>query len=468
MTPAIPSDSASSSSAGTVRAAAADQAALPAIAVAAERIGMALLIAATWALLLRPADLIPWLADAPIYEDLIVACLFVSLPRVCHQIRAHSLQRNAIALLVLLLVPAVMLSHLSHADTYDARLGGVEMIKASALFLLITGIIDSVQRLKTLLFAMTAGVFVMTVLAVLQYHGALNMPALSSVVQGSPDPDNPGILVRLCGIGVFHDPNDLSMLLVMGMAQCAYVLGERRHGLARWAMLVPIGLFGYAVILTHSRGGLMALVTALLTFLGARFGWRNAMAVAALLVPALLVPAWGRQTSVDLDNPDDTFQSRIELWYTSFDLFKSAPFFGIGQDKLVDLIGKVTHNSYLHAFTEMGLFGGVVFTGAFHLALRGLRRAAPEEAELARLRPYVFAMTAAYAVGLLSLSRCYTVPTQLVLALATAYLAIASRHGRAALPRTNWRCVHRVITAGLVMLAATYLFVGIMLQRGGS
>ena len=55
----------------------------------------------------------------------------------------------------------------------------------------------------------------------------------------------------------------------------------------------------------------------------------------------------------------------------------------------------------------MGLLGGTAFLGTFYLVLRGLCAAAPEDPELARMRPYVLALIAAYAAGLLSLSRCY-------------------------------------------------------------
>src|SRR5256885_15009200 len=58
------------------------------------RAGLVLLMLAAGALLFRPADLIPALAGAPIYEVLIVACLVVSLPRVLGQLTARSLREN--------------------------------------------------------------------------------------------------------------------------------------------------------------------------------------------------------------------------------------------------------------------------------------------------------------------------------------------------------------------------------------
>ena len=365
----------------------------------ADRIGLTLLLLASGALLLRPADLFPFLEGAPIYGVLIVACMIVSLPRLMPLLARAPLYRNGVLLLMVLLVPAVVLSHVSHLDTWDARLGGAEMAKACLFSVLIVALVDSPRKLMATLAVIVAAVWVVAVLAVLQYHGWIDLPALRGVEGHSLDPDNPGLVLRLCGVGVFNDPNDFALVLVTAAALCVFGLNERRLGPARWNLLIPLAWFGYALLLTRSRGGLVSAAGALLAFLPARFGWRNALPLACVLAPAVLAPFWGRQTSLNLSDPDDTFQSRLSLWSDSLDAFRSAPLFGIGQGKLVDVIGQVSHNSFLHAFAELGLFGGFAFIGAFDLALRGVQRAVPEDQELARLRPYMLAIAAGYAAG---------------------------------------------------------------------
>ena len=49
------------------------------------------------------------------------------------------------------------------------------------------------------------------------------------------------------------------------------------------------------------------------------------------------------------------------------------------------------------------------------------RDAGSDADRLIRLRPYLLVAVAGYAAAMLSLSRCYIVPTALMLALATAY-----------------------------------------------
>lgn len=439
-------------------------------AALADRTGFVLLLLAVIALLIRPADLLPIFGGAPIYESLVIGCIIASLPSWYEQLRWRSLQKNSITALVLLLIPAVVLSHLDHANTYDARFGCIEIGKACFFFLLIVGVINSPRRLRAILWVGTACVFAEAFLAILQYQGFLHLDALQNVAQASYDQstDESVRLVRLCGIGVFNDPNDFSLILVAAMVVCVYGLGEYWMGWARLLFLAPLLLLGQALVLTHSRGGFAAALAALLAFLPARFGWRNTVPLACLLVPLLIMSFPGRQTEVDLGNPEDTFQTRLDLWNDSLDQFRSAPLFGIGQGKLADQIGQVSHNSYVHAFAEMGLLGGSAFVGAFYLLLRGLRIAQPADPSLRRLHPYLRAVIASYAVGLLSLSRCYTVPTQMILALGTAYLMLAGRSGPVAIPQFDRACVRRVFAVGLLTLLGTWLFLRLMLERGRS
>src|SRR4029078_6286633 len=100
------------------------------------------------------------------------------------------------------------------------------------------------------------------------------------------------------------------------------------------------------------------------------------------------------------------------------------------------------------------------------LVLRALYAPLPCDLKLMPLRPCILALTVSYAVGLLSLSRCSTVPTQLMLAIPTAYLVLASRSGSIALPRLDGPCIRRITGAGVMFLGATYVFMRVMLQRG--
>src|SRR5262245_46725444 len=100
-------------------------------------LGFALFLMSVLTLFCRPADLVPALDGLSIYETIVAACLLFSIPRMWELLTPRSLREHAITTLVLSLTPAVVLSHLAHANTYDARLGGAEMAKACVMFLLV-------------------------------------------------------------------------------------------------------------------------------------------------------------------------------------------------------------------------------------------------------------------------------------------------------------------------------------------
>jgi O-antigen ligase len=377
---------------------------------------------------------------------------------------ARALTGNGILTLALLLVPAVVLSHLSHLNLYDARRTGLAMAKVGVYITLIAALVTSPDRLRLLLRTMVGSAGVMVALAVMQHHGLLNLPALSEVEQRSREAGGPDTIVRLCGLGIFNDPNDLSLILVVALGAAAYLASEPHRPGMRALFACLIVLFGYGLVLTHSRGGLMAALSALLTFMVARGGWRHALPLMGLVALALLATL-GRQLDLRLDDPQDSFQGRVELWDHSLEALRRWPLFGAGAGAITDLIGQVCHNSYLHAFAELGLVGGTAFLGVYLLALGGLRRAAPTDPGLARARPYLLAVTAGYAAGLLSLSRCYTVPALLVPAIGAAYLGLCSSGGATALPRLTWRCAGRLAGVGILFVAATQVFVRIAQVR---
>jgi len=440
------------------------EALLARISRTADRVGLVLLMLAIGTLLFRPSDVIPALEGASLYELCMVLCIVAALPRLVSQLGGRALREHAISALLVTFVFAILLSHLMRGDTWNARLGGIEAAKACILFLLVVGLVDTATKLRAMLLATAGSVLAVTILALLNYHGLVSIPSMESVVQPGNE-EGAAPLLRLCATGIFNDPNDYSLMLVLCESVCVYALSSRALGPKRMLVIVPAAIFAYALWLTHSRGGLMSGAAAALAFVTARYGWRNALPLMGLLSLLLLAPFWGRQTAWNLQDPDDTFQARLDLWSSALDSFRDAPLFGVGQGKLVDEIGQVAHNSYLHAFAELGLVGGTIFIGAFWLAIRGLWRASPLDHAISRLRPCVLAITLGYAAGLLTLTRCYTVPTQLVMALATVYLRLASTGGVPVEPRLDRRTLRVIVLAAAAFLAMTYVFVRIMLHR---
>jgi O-antigen ligase len=479
-----------------------------------------LLVTAT--LFIRPGEIVPDFRGWPIYECLILACLAVSLPGVLKQLSARSLSENPITACVVGLLAAVVLSHLVHFRTWEARELGKEFLKIVIYYLLLVAAVDSEARLKGFLRWLLALVALAAVLALLSAHHVIQLPGVEFLAQRDVDKATGQEITipRLMSTGIFADPNDLAMILVAGVVIALWSAADPAAGILRFLGLPLVGLFGYAIYATQSRGGLLALMGALLALCHARWGWKRAALIAAVALPLLLVVFKGRITNFDAGMGEGTGRSRVELWSEGLQAFKQQPLFGIGAGNYAEEAGQVAHNSFVHAFTELGFFGGALFLGTFVAALvmlyrlrqlpspsgrgaggegvlsplahsgRGTRERVPGgegppaghqvlpspsgrgaggegvgagEAllppGLRRLLPYLTAMLAGFAVSMFSLSRNYVATPYLALGLATAYVQIAGGQTQPLPLRFDSRFLKRLAVAGVAFLAFIYVFI---------
>jgi O-antigen ligase len=384
------------------------------------------------ALFIRPGEVVPAFLGWEIYQFVILAALIFTLPVVVAQLDPRLLELRPITVCILGLFPFIVLSNLVHGRPLEAFEGGKEFLKIALYYLLFVGLVISPGRLRRFLWWLGIFASVSALLAVLHYHNVITLPSAIGAKETNGVDAQTGVdvvIVRLTGTGVFHDPNDFCILLVVSIFLAFYWLTDRRSGVGRLLWLAPLGLFLYALSLTHSRGGLLALLVGVLALLQARFGWRRAGLLMLLVLPAVFIALAGRQT--EFSATSGTGQDRLQLWRDGVVLFKQSPLFGIGQGEYTREAGQVAHNSYLQAFTELGFFGGTLFLGAAALALGMLYRIRNRSGHtivdptLRRMHPYLMGMVAGYAGGMMTLTLSYIVPTYTVFALSSACTSIA-------------------------------------------
>jgi hypothetical protein len=428
--------------------------------------GWRLFILLNATLFLRPAEIISSLEDWPIYQCLILACLAASLPQVLQQIRVRSLRQNAITACVLGLFGCVLLSHLSHLRLYEARTCGLEFFKLVAYYLVFVAVVDSPARLRR--FTLWLGVFTiaLTGLALLQYHKVIDVPALSAYYERQENDLDPVtgevvVLARLCGAGIFGNPNDMSRILVVGIMICLYCVGDRHYGMRRWLWASPAALLGYALHLTASRGGLLAFLAGITALLAVRLRWVRTLLLGLVAVPIVQLAFAGRQTDITTDT--GTGQQRILIWSEGFELWKQAPLLGIGMHRYEEELGYVAHNSFIQCFTELGFLGGTLFVGAFYLSLRGLaasanRTGAASNDEMQRLGAYLMAIIAGAVVGMLSSTRSYSIPTYILFGVGAAYIQLAGDAQGSSSDRVEWRLARRLVIVSGFVVVSLYLY----------
>jgi len=332
-------------------------------------------------------------------------------------------------------------------------------------YLLLVGLVNTSSRMRKFLLWLACCILVHAVVAVLQYHRFINAPYFEPVSEeaGVKPVAGAEYLLRLCGSGIFHNPNEFCYPAGMAMMICLCYLCSRQLLLIRALCVAALGFLGYAITLTHSRGGFVGLLIGLLSFLVARFGWRKALPVAALVLPVLFILFGGRQTDLDIDS--GTGQGRIQLWNDGLVLFTRAPFFGLGTGLFREEIGHVVHNAYLQAYSELGFFGGTLFVGAFYCAVSalyrlGLHQGQIVDPELQRLRPYLVGLVGGYMGCMLTMSVTDMLPTYTVLGLVTAYQrGTVVRPPLPSLPRFNAGLVLRRAGVSALTLVAFRLYV---------
>jgi O-antigen ligase len=367
---------------------------------------------------------------------------------------------------------AIIASHAARGQLWGIRVCGWDFFKVIPFFLLVVSALDSVKRMRIFMGALVFFTVGLTLIAVLRYYEVIHISYLSALEERRWDVQSQSwmYILRLRSTGMFNDPNDLSLILTVGMIICSYFMADRKLGLLRVVWLAPFLFFGFAFMLTRSRGGLLALGFAGMCFGFSRYGWKKTLPLVILALPLARVLLGDRQTDVSSDT--DTGQQRIQLWADALVLFRQSPLFGVGASTLVDQLHHVAHNSYVHSFAELGILGGISFTAIPLLSFERLFKLTKSQPliadpEVRRLQPYMLAIVACYLTGMLTLTRCYVPPTYLIFGLAAAYIRLVAQCSPVQIDRVSFRLLMRMSIASCALIAAIYLFCRVFAHWGG-
>lgn len=428
-----------------------------------------LFIMVTAVLFIRPAELVEALSFIPFYNISLSLCLVVTFIPLCNMLIKQRVTKDSITFSVLAVMVMIFVSNIMNKDIYYARVNTFEFMKTLLYYLLLILTVNTPSRLRAFLNYLVMFTGILTIISVLHFHEIIIIASLPLTSRITVASGADIAITQLNATGIYGDPNDFCTLLAVVIVICIWRLVDHRAGFTRGKWLIPLGLFFYALVMTRSRGGFLALMAGLMALLVSRFGWSRAILLGGITMPPLMLMVGGRSTDFSSSaSGDDTFDGRLGFWREGFILLARHPIFGIGSGKFEDQLGFVAHNSFVHASTEMGLLGGACFMGILFLPLWALQRLRPplvdlQDHDMKRLRPYLIAIVVSTIVSLLSISRCYTVPTYMIPAVVVAYLRIIARQYPAALPQVEGRLLIRLVSVYLCVLAATYLLVRLRL-----
>jgi len=262
---------------------------------------------------------------------------------------------------------------------------------------------------------------------IVQYHTGMGLGGSTAHVRVEYDPDTGEEIEevkRIRGTGIFDDPNDLAMSLVVVLPFLFSTVLSGGSGVTKRLLATgAIGVIGYAFVLTQSRGGFVGLAALSAVYAYRRFGRITAVVVGIAVVAGML--ATGPSRFRQMDTAESSAQGRIQSWSAGLQMFKSKPVLGVGYGGFGDYNRLTAHNSYIHAFAELGTVGGYFFVGIcyfFLIATSAIRDVAG--ASRSRLARDILASGVGVMACALFLSRLYSPVFHVPLVLGAARVAI--------------------------------------------
>ncbi len=375
----------------------------------------------------RPEDWIPGLSHVPLAKiagTLTLLALISSLRQIRQRLPREAL---FLALLVGQLFLSSALSPVWRGGAFQMTLG---FAKVLMLVLVINIAVVTIGRLRALIFTQAVSVAAIAVLTV--WKGRLILGRLEGILDGN-----------------YADPNDLALAIIMSLPLCLVLLFLSRSWLSKILWSISLLVMTYAVLLTGSRGGFLALVaaTAVCLWEFAIRGRRPYLLGLAILAGLILWQSTGGMligrlkgtlnVNGDTAAAYSSAQARQQLFWRSIEITKEHPLFGVGPGNFDQVSDQwhTTHNSLTLMSSEGGLPALVLYILILVCGFKNLRaakRLGRRRSESSLLAGALFASLAAYAVGSIFLSVAYAFFPYILVAYTAALLAIAQNSARQA------------------------------------
>jgi putative inorganic carbon (HCO3(-)) transporter len=324
----------------------------------------------TMMLYIRPNDILP-IGTFPLVKIVAILMLIAyigSKMSLGEPITIWPLEMKMLAVIVLL---GIIFTPISVSPMLSVETLTDSFFKVVSIFILIINLIDSRERLRSL---MKLVVVCGTVVA---------LGTIKSYFAGELVTDAAKSLERAAGQGFFANPNELAMALNL-LLPFAVVFGLTSKGIKRLAYFACAGILSFGVVVSFSRGGFLGLVA-----LGGVIMWKAGRGKRATTVLAGLVLCCAFIVAMPSGYSDRLFtilhtqndqtrsaQERQALFERAVEVIIHHPVIGVGVGNfgIYSLKDKVAHNAYLEIAAELGVTGFIAYMVLIFAPLRTLKR----------------------------------------------------------------------------------------------
>ena len=158
---------------------------------------------------------------------------------------------------------------------------------------------------------------------------------------------------RIRGAASIADPNDFSQLLV-SLIPLLFIFWHKKQFFRNLVLvIVPASVLIFGMFLSHSRGGIVALLAVIVIAGWKRLGPVTSAITACVMFAAITALNWSGGRSISADAGAD----RMEAWAAGLQLLRANPIFGVGYHRFTEYFYITAHNSVVVCAAELGMFG---------------------------------------------------------------------------------------------------------------
>ncbi len=343
------------------------------------------------------------------------AVLLLAVPVLAHLRQGEPLVANAVLVILLGLLAMEIISTLTsrYADVGLERMQSY-VFEGVVLYFLAINAIRTPEALRRVLWVVVVAVGLLAAITIVQAAGGNLWASYGGFAL--PDPSFAiGQTEEFRASGPLGDPNYYGQVLVVGLALAMVFARRETGGVQRVVALGAAAFMGYAILLTYSRGTMLAAMVVLLAMAFMRYfrAWQVLTLIFVVVAVFAAVPSYAerflsvssvasatQQTGSDPE-ADQSTQSRATEMRAAANVFLDHPILGVGpgafplyyQDYAQAIAGgqvherergaerrgerpeREAHNMYLSQLAELGLTGALLFFFAIGVTWVSLVRA---------------------------------------------------------------------------------------------